>query len=184
MGCEQGFLRKILDSIIEGFCERLDERAAAGGAGLIEQDVVDCVVFDADALHVLSADVEDAVYLGIKESGGIIVGNGLYFTLVQKESRLEQGFTVAGGTAAYDLCICREQAVDFRHRRNSSPDRAAVIVAVKRVEERAVFSDESELGCRRTCVDPEEAFSVIVGKIRTLHLCLLVAAAESVIFLL
>ena len=45
-------------------------------------------IFDLDAFHVLTADVEDAVYLRIKERGGIVVGDGLNLALVEHEGSL------------------------------------------------------------------------------------------------
>ena len=115
MLCKQSCLCEILYGKIEGFGEGLNERAAAGGTGFVEKDIVDRMVFDADALHILAADIEDTVYLGVEEGGGIIMGNGLDLTLIQKKGCLEQGLAVAGGTAADDSGVCGEQAVDLGH---------------------------------------------------------------------
>ena len=41
--------------------ERLQERAAAGGTGLVEEDVVDHAVVDLEALDILPADVDDEI---------------------------------------------------------------------------------------------------------------------------
>ena len=46
------------------------------------------MIFDLNAFHILTADVQDAVYIRIKEGGGIIMGDGLNLTLVQHETRL------------------------------------------------------------------------------------------------
>ena len=94
---EQSFLREILHVVVERVCEVLDERTAAGRAGLVQHDAVDGSVFDLNALHVLAADVEDAVHLGIEERRGGVMGNGLDLAHVQVQRGLHQRFTVAGG---------------------------------------------------------------------------------------
>ena len=50
---------------------------------LIQLDAVDGAVFDLDAFHVLTADVENAVNLRIEERGGVVVRNGLDLALVE-----------------------------------------------------------------------------------------------------
>ena len=75
-------------------------------------------------------------------------------------------------------------AVKLCHRSNGSPDRAAVIIAVKRIKKGSVFTDEGELGSGGSGIDSQEAFSVIPGKIRPLHARLFMTAAEFVILLL
>ena len=62
--------------------EILNEGTAAGGAGLVEQDGIHRSVFQLDALHVLPADIQDAVHVLVKEGGGGTVGNGLHLALV------------------------------------------------------------------------------------------------------
>ena len=184
MLCEQGRFCEILYRKIKRFGKCLDKGTAARGAGFVEQDIVHRVVFDADAFHVLSADIENAVDFGVEESRRIVVGDGLYLAFIQKEGRLEQGFAVTGRAAAHDLCLSGKQAVDFRDRRNSSPDGAAVIVAVKRVQKRAVLADQGQLGCRGTRVDSQEAVSAVSGQVGALYTGLFMAAAELVVFLL
>ena len=142
------------------------------------------MVFDADALHVLSADIQDAVDFRVKESGRIVVGDGLDLSFVQKEGCLEQGFTVACGAAADNFRVPGQQAVDLRHGRNRSPDRAAVIIAVKRVKEGAVLADQGKLGGRGAGIDSQEAVSVVIGEVRALYAGLLMAAAEFIVLLL
>ena len=54
---KQGGLCEIFHRIIQRFCEGLDKRAAARGAGFIQLDAVHSLIFDFDAFHVLAADV-------------------------------------------------------------------------------------------------------------------------------
>ena len=94
--CEQSFLREILHLIVQGVGKRLDKGAAARGARLVELYAVHGVILDLDALHILSADVQDAVNLGIKKCRGIVVRYGLHFSLIEQKRRLDQGLSVTG----------------------------------------------------------------------------------------
>ena len=70
-------LGKIGDAVAHGLGEGLDKGTAAGGAGLVEHNAVDGVVFHLEALDVLAADVQNKVHLGIKMPGRLEVGHGL-----------------------------------------------------------------------------------------------------------
>ena len=181
---EQSGLCKILYRIIEGFGKGLDKGAAARGTGFVEKDIVHSLVFNADALHILSADVEDTVDLGVKKGCGIVMGDRLHLSLIQKESGFQERLAVARGAAAGDPGTFGKEAVDLGDRVDGSPDRAAVVIAVKRIEQGPVLTDQSQLGRRGAGIDPQEAVSFITGEISPLHLRFFMAAAEIVIFLL
>ena len=66
----------------------LDEGTAAGRTGFVELYAVHGAVFDLDAFHVLAADVQNAVYIRIKEGCGVVMGDGLHLALVQHQGRL------------------------------------------------------------------------------------------------
>ena len=89
--------------------EVFDKGAAAGGTGLVQEDGVHRAVFQLDALHVLTADIQHAVYLRVKEGRGGGVGNGLHHPLVQGEGGLQQSLAVAGGAGANDFRLFRQQ---------------------------------------------------------------------------
>ena len=111
---------KVLHTVIQGFGKGFDKGTTAGGACLVELYTVYGLVLDLNAFHVLTADVEDTVYLRVEESSGIIVGHCLHLTVVQKKSSLHQRFAVAGGAGAYDLCILRKKRIDFADRTDGS----------------------------------------------------------------
>ena len=181
---KQGRFRKVLHGVVQGFREGLDEGAATGGAGFVEQHVVDGVVFDPDTLHVLSADVQDTVDLRVEKGRRVVVGDGLDFALVQKERGLEKGFAVTGRAAADDPGVRGKQAAELCDRRNGSPDRAAVIIGIEGVEQGPVLPDEGKLRGRGTRVDAQEAVAVVIGDLPALHTGFLMPSAEFVIFLL
>ena len=110
---EDGGLGEILHAVVQGFGEGLDEGAAARGAGLVEQHAVHRVVFDLDAFHVLAADVQDAVHIGVEEGGGVVMGHGLHLAVVQEERGFHQGLAVACGAGAHDAHALRQLPVDF-----------------------------------------------------------------------
>ena len=136
---KQGCLREILHRVIERLREVLDEGTAAGGAGLIQHDVVDRTVLDADALHVLSADVQDAVDVRIKKFSGIVVGDRLDFPLVQHERGFDQRLTVTGRACACDLDSVRHVGINLLDRIDRRLERIALIAPVCGIEEFSVL---------------------------------------------
>src|SRR5699024_6946011 len=90
-------VRKILYRVIQRLGEGFNERTASGGAGFIELYGIYRMIFDFDTFHILTADVENTVHVRLKERGCIIMRNCLDLSLVQKERRLHQCFSVSGG---------------------------------------------------------------------------------------
>ena len=82
---EQGFIGELGRRKAQGIGEVFQKRTAAGGAGLVEHHAVYGAVFQADALHVLSADVQHAVHLRVEKGSRRGVGDGLHLALVQME---------------------------------------------------------------------------------------------------
>ncbi len=95
-------LGEILHRVLQRLGKGLYKGAAAGGARLVERHGVYCAVLDADALHVLSADIEDAVHLRIKIRCAVVVRNRLNLAVVELEGCLHEGLAVAGGASAGD----------------------------------------------------------------------------------
>ena len=75
-------------AVIQGFGEGLDKGTAAGGTGLVELYAVYGVILDLDAFHILAADVQDAVYVRIKECSSVVVGDSLHLALIQHQGGL------------------------------------------------------------------------------------------------
>ena len=181
---KEGRLREILDRIVQGFCEVLDEGAAARGAGLVQHDIVDGVVLDADAFHVLAADVEDAVHIRVEELSCIIVGDRLDLSLVKLQGGLDQGLTVAGGAGACNVDILRHVRVDLLDRIDRGLQRVAVVGAVGGVEQCAVLRDEGGLGGRRAGVHAEVSPAFVFRKVALFDLIAVLAGSELRISLL
>ena len=175
---------KILHAVVQRLRESFNEGTAAGGTCLIEEDVVHCVVLDADALHVLSADVENTVHFRIEEGCRIVVRDGLNFALVQEESRFEQSFAVTGGAAAHNMGVLGQELLDLLDGADGSLDGASLVAAVEGVQKRAVLADQRELGGCGTCVYAQIAVAVIVGKVTPHHAGFAMAFCKGVVFFL
>ena len=119
---------EVNDGEAQRFRKGLQEGAAAGGAGLVQLHGVHGAVLDADALHVLTADVQNAVHIGLEEGRRIVVGDGLHLALIQLEGGLQQGLTVAGGAGPGDMCVCRQLLPDLLNGADGRGDGRAVIV--------------------------------------------------------
>ena len=181
---EQCDLCEILHAVIQGFCEGFDEGTAAGGAGLVQHNAVDGAVLDLDALHVLAADVQDAVHIRLKGCCGIIVGNGLDLALIQHEGGLQQGLAVSGGAGVGDGAVCGKKILDLLHGADGCRQRAAVVVAVEVIKKGSVLADQGQLCGGGTGVNSQEALSVITAKIALLYGMARMVAAEGLILFL
>ena len=175
---EQSRLGEVLHAVIQGMGEGLDKGAAAGGAGLVQLDAVYGMVFDADTLHVLAADVQDTVHFRVEEFRGVVVGHGLHLALVQHQGGLYQGFAVAGGAGADDMGILRKKTVNLLDSPDGGLQGASVIAAVKRVEKLAVLAHQGRLGGGASGVDAQETVSLIGLEIAPCHLMAAVALLE------
>ena len=129
--CKQRLMREILHAVVQGLRERLDEGTAAGGTCLVQLYAVYGAVFDLDAFHILTADIQDAVYFRIKESSCIVMGNSLNLTFIKKKSRFDQCLAVTGGAGKSNLRVFRKKFIDLLDGTDGGFQRISVIVAVE-----------------------------------------------------
>ena len=180
---ERGFC-EVLDRVIQRLREVLNKGAAAGGAGLVEHHVVDGVIADADALHVLTADIEDAVHVGLEEAGGGVVRDGLDLAFVQLEGALNEGLPVTGGTGPCDAHALRHMRVSLFDRADGRGQRIPVIAVVEGVEQLPVLGDQRGLRGRAAGVDAEIGISLVGAEQRPLNFVGVLPVPEAVVFLL
>ena len=128
MLCEDGGIRKIFHAVIQGFCKSFNKGAASGGTGLVQEHAVHGLVLNLDALHILAADIQDTVHLGVEESGCIVMGHGLHLPVIQEEGGLHQGFAVTCGAGADDMHVFGKLTVDFLQGADGGFHGAAVII--------------------------------------------------------
>ena len=93
---------KLLHFVVQGFCKSFYKRTAAGRACLIQQHAVHGSVLDFDTFHILAADVQNAVHIGVEKGGGAVMGHGLHFPVIQKKRGLHQSLAITGGAGAHD----------------------------------------------------------------------------------
>lgn len=93
---EQTELAEFLDGVTHRAGERLDERAAAGRARLVERDIVDALVADFEALDVLTANVDDEINIRAEMARRAEVRDRLDQTEIHAERILDERFAVAG----------------------------------------------------------------------------------------
>ncbi len=142
---KQRFRCKALRRIAHGIREVFQETAAAGGTGFVEQNRVHRAAFQLDALHVLSADVQHAIHLRVKEGRCGTVCNRFHLAVVQAEGGFEQTFAITSGTGACNPRRFRHFFHQLAHGRARCVNRAAGIAGVEAVEQLALFANQRHL---------------------------------------
>ena len=173
---------EILHAVVQGFGKGLDKGAASRRACLVELYAVYGLVLYLDAFHILTADVQDAVYIRLEESGGVEMGHCFHLALVQHERCLDERFAVAGGAGVYDFHVLRELGIDVFDGGDGRSQRVAVIVVVERVEQGAVLAHKSGFRGGRASVNAEERLSFIGGKVLDRDLMLRMARGKCFVF--
>ena len=93
----------------------LDKAAAARRAGLVEHNVLDNAVLDAQALHVLAADVQNELDAGQERLGAAQVRDGLDLAGVGLEGLDEQRLAIARGGHVADGAAGGDVVVEIGH---------------------------------------------------------------------
>ena len=152
---QQAQLGKVGDGVAQGLGKGLDEGAAAGGAGLVEHDGVHRAVADFEALHVLAADVDDEVHVGVEVAGGAVVGHRLHQPGVAGEGIFDEVLAVAGDGRALDGDAAAAQLVDLPELLQHDGHRVAQVGVVVGVEQAAVGGNQRDFGGGGTGVDAQ-----------------------------
>ena len=161
--------------------EVFNKGTAAGGTGLVEQHVFHHAVFQLDAFHVLTADIQHAIHLGVKKGGSGTVGNGLYFALIQAEGRLQQGFAVTGGTGTNDPCPFGHTCLQLRHGVHGRFDGIALIVGIEGMQQLTLAANKGHFCGGGAGVDAQETVTLIGLQIGLCHHGAVVPGAKSVV---
>ena len=148
--------------------EALDKATATRRAGLVEHDVLDDAVLDAQALHVLAADVQDKLDAGQECFGAAQVRNGLDLAGIGFEGLDEQRLAVARGGHVADGAAGGDVVVEIGHDDLGRAQDVAVVVAVPGVQQLAVLAHERGLHGGGAGVDANEhaagvAFELALG---------------------
>ena len=181
---EKGLLGKGGGGVVQTGGEVLDKGAAAGGASLIQQNGVHRTVFQLDALHILTADVQNAVHLGVKEGGGGAMGDGLHLTLFQLEGGFQQAFPIARGAGPDNLRPLRKIIRQGSERLLGSLDGVTLVAVIEGKQQLSFLTDEGHFGCGGTGVNTQEALAPVGGQIPPGNHRLPVTVAEGFVSLL
>ena len=170
-------LGEILDLVPQRAGERLQERAAAGGTGLIEEDVVDHAVVNLKALDILPADVDDEIDIGHERARGGEVCHGFNQTKIHAERASDQILAVAGDRARADHPI-RVLGAQVGQEAAHMGHGIAAVALVAGQQQRPVGGDDDGFDGRRAGVDAQIHVAGIRRRIAALDLRLGVARAE------
>ena len=106
----------------------------------------------------------------------------LYFAIIQHECGFNQSLTIACGAGAHDCCIIRKQRVNLLNRADCSFERAAVIIAIERIQQSTIFIYQSYFGSGRSGINTQIAFSMIIADILRFYMMSVVSVLEFLIF--
>ena len=134
----------------------LDKAAAARRAGLVEHDVLDDAVLDAQALHVLAADVQNELDARQERLGAAQVRDGLDLAGVGLEGLDEQRLAVARGGHVADGAAGGDVVVEIGHDDLGRAQDVAVVVTVPGVQQLTVLAHERGLHGGGTGIDADE----------------------------
>ena len=148
--------------------EALDKATATRRAGLVEHDVLDHAVLDAQALHVLAANVQNELDAGQERLGAAQMRDGLDLAGVGLEGLDEQRLAVARGSHVADGATGGNVVVEIGHDDLGRAQDVAVVVAVPGVQQLTVLAHERGLHGGGTGVDTDEhaagvAFELALG---------------------
>ena len=92
--------------------------------------------------------------------------------------------TLSERTKSDVVRVIGKKIVDLLHRADCCAQRAAVVVAVERVEEGTILADQSCFGCGRACIDAQKTVSGILLKRSCFNVVLILTVTERVIIFL
>ena len=181
---KQGLLRKILGRIPQRICKILNKGAAAGGAGLVEHDGIHRAVFQADALHILAANIQHTVHVLIKEGRCRAVGNGLHLALVQIEGGFQQGLAIARRAGAGNAGRAGQDCFQIPDGGFCRLDGVALIVGIEGIEQLPFLADQGHFGGGRARINAQIAVAAVGFQICLFYHSLGVTLPEGFVILL
>ena len=142
------------------------------------------MIFDFDAFHILTADVQNTIYFRIKKCSGTIVRYGFHFPFIQQKCSFNQCFSISGRAGICNSCSLRKLAVNILNSPDGSSQRAAVIITVERIQKRTVFTYKGSFCCGGSGIDTEETVAFIGLQVCSGHVVLALSLVKSIIIVL
>ena len=160
---------KIRNRIPERVGKRLNERAATRRASLVEHYVVDCLVFNLEALDVLTADVDNKVDVGTEFERGGKVRDGFDYAVIELQARFYQLFAIARNRRGGYRNSLAHESVELLQFFGDDVERLAAVFDVVAEKKLLIFGQEHDLGRGRACV---------YAQVRLAAICTYIAAAN------
>ena len=181
--CEQAKACKFLHIVAQCLCKGLQKTATAGGTCFVQEDVADGTIFDLEALHILTADVDDEIHIRHKVFCSGKVRHRFHQTVIAAECVLHQLFAVAGGGHA-DHLQARVLLVNFQQLFPDEGQRVAQIRLIVGVEDLALLVHHHQLDGGGAGVDADMHRPALRAERHTRHTVGHVAGVERLILLL
>ena len=134
----------------------IEEGTTTGRAGFVKLDTYNSAVLHAEALHILTADVQQELNARYKEVCSAEVSNGFNLTGIYTKSCLEKGFTVTGRNSACNINIFRKLSIQILKNLNCKLNRISLIMSIEIPDNAAVFVYQTSLSCCRTGIKAKE----------------------------
>ena len=179
MLCLDCGLRKLGNVETQAAREALDEASATGRTRFVQHDVVDNAVFHAQALHVLTADVEDELDVGQHLTRAAQVGDGLDFAGIDAQSLEQQALAVARDRRMLDRDrLFADFSVKLFEGRASAAEHIALVGHVVAPKNLAILADEHGFERSGASVNAEESRPFVCGEVGGFNLFGIVATLE------
>ena len=165
-------------------CKGFQERAAAGGAGFVEHDGIDGTVCDAEALDVLSADIEDEIDFGEEVFCCGEMRDGFDNPKIYAEGTLDELLSISRDSRSAERDAVAAEGIDLLQLSADNLHGIALIGVVILVQQCVVLTDDNELCRCGAAVDAEPCTSCVGCNVGGRNGCLCMACGECVVFCL
>ena len=161
MLCKQTQAAKFFDAVSHRAREGLNKRAAAGGARLIQRNIVDTIVGNLKALDVLSANINDKVNIRLKMTRCLKMRHGFNKTMIDAKRIENQRFTIAcDGRTGYANAVSA-QLIQLDELFSDDINRIALVRAVIVKQNLMVLTDQHQFCCRRAAVNAKICLAAV-----------------------
>ena len=186
----QRLFGKVLDAVAQAAGKGLDKGAAARRAGLVEHDVLYDAVLDAQALHVLAADIQDELDAGKHLLRTAQMGNRLDLSAIGFDGFKQETLAIAGDGGMTQL-YQQVAVVVFGHgipkltqHTAASAQNVAFVRGVKALEQLSVLTDQRAFERRGASIDSQVDLAAIRREVCAGHGMLGMALVEFAILVL
>ena len=178
MLCKQTQAAKFFDAVSHRARKGLNKRAAAGGARLIQRNIVDTIVGNFKALNILSANINDKINIRFKMTRRLKVRHGLNKTMIDAERIENQRFTIAcDGRTCYANAVSA-QLIQLDELFSDDINRIALVRAVIVKQNLMVFTNQHQFCCRRAAVNAKICLAAVHRHVFAHDVMRIVTAAE------